>query len=115
MNFKTMKSLYFLLIIVMGCISPVFSSTVDTVEVYSASMNKKIKTVVIRPENSKDKTIPTLYLLHGYSGNYSNWVERVPYIKTLVDRYNYMVVCPDGGFGSWYWDTTPDFQYETFV
>ena len=26
-----------------------------------------------------------------------------------------MVVCPDGGVGSWYWDTTKDFQYETFV
>ena len=92
-----------------------FSSTVDTVEVFSTSMNKKIKTVVIRPENTENKVIPTLYLLHGYGGKYSNWVDRVPYIKTLVDRYNYMIVCPDGGIGSWYWDTSADFQYETFV
>lgn len=92
-----------------------FATSVDTVEVFSASMNKKIKTVVIRPDNAKDKVIPTLYLLHGYGGNYSNWVEKVPYLKTLVDRYNYMIVCPDGGIGSWYWDSSPDFQYETFV
>lgn len=111
-----MKNLYFFAFIValiFGNTS--FAATVDTVQVFSASMNKNIKTVVIRPDNSKDKVIPTLYLLHGYGGDYANWVNRAPYIKTLVDRYNYMVVCPDGGIGSWYWDTTPDFQYETFV
>jgi len=114
--FKTMKNLYSLLLLFIFISSnQAFASRVDTVEVFSASMNKKIKTVVIRPDDQKSKVIPTLYLLHGYGGNYSNWVEKVPYIKALVDRYNYMVVCPDGGHGSWYWDTTPDFQYETFV
>ncbi len=92
------------------------AAQVDTIEVFSASMGKKIKTVVISPD-AKGKPVPTLYLLHGYSGNYSNWVNKVPYIKTLVDRYNYMVVCPDGGYGSWYWDVEGDKnnQYETFV
>ncbi len=93
------------------------AASVDTIEVFSTSMNKNIKTVVIRPENAGNKPLATLYLLHGYSGNYSNWVQKVPYIKTLVDRYNYMVVCPDGGFGSWYWDSPIDknFRYETFI
>lgn len=111
-----MKNLYLLTFVVallFGHTS--IAATVDTVEVHSPSMNKKIKTVVIRPENSAGKVLPTLYLLHGYGGDYSNWVNKAPYLKTLVDRYNYMVVCPDGGVGSWYWDTTPDFQYETFV
>lgn len=98
-----------------ACITSVYAATVDTIEVYSNSMKKNIKTVVIRPDNSKDKVIPTLYLLHGYSGDYSNWVNKTPYIKTLVDRYNYMVVCPDGGFGSWYWDINDDSMYETFM
>ncbi|MCA5004866.1 alpha/beta hydrolase [Sphingobacterium bovistauri] len=110
-----MKNLYLLLLFTFYFSTSVFSSVVDTVEIYSTSMNKKIKAVVIRPDDTKNKTIPTLYLLHGYSGNYSNWIEKVPYIKTLVDQYNYMVVCPDGGFGSWYWDSTPEFQYETFM
>ncbi|MFZ4861537.1 alpha/beta hydrolase [Sphingobacterium sp. Mn56C] len=93
------------------------AATVDTVQVYSPSMGKPIPTVVVRPENSKEQTIPTLYLLHGYSGNYANWVNMVPYIKTLVDRYRYQVVCPDGGYGSWYWDSPKDknYQYETFI
>src|SRR5690606_29461503 len=30
---------------------------------------------------------------------------------------NYRVVCPDGGYGSWYWDIpgNEEWQYETFV
>ncbi len=93
------------------------AATVDTISVFSNSMNKEIKTVVIRPENAKNTKLATLYLLHGYSGDYSNWVNKVPFIKTLVDRYNYMVVCPDGGFGSWYWDSPKDknSRYETFI
>lgn len=94
-----------------------FSAKVDTISVFSASMNKHIKAVVISPANSDKKTLATLYLLHGYSGDYSNWIEKVPFIKTLVDRYNYMVVCPDGGYGSWYWDSPIDksYRYETFI
>ena len=98
-------------------ISQLFAAKVDTVEVYSAAMKKKIKTVVISPEKKSVAPVPTLYLLHGYSGNYSNWVLSAPYIKNLVDQYNYMVICPDGGFRSWYWDIPrdTDYQYETFV
>ena len=94
-----------------------YASQVDTVNVFSNAMQKNIKAVVIKPESYKTKTLATLYLLHGYSGNYTNWVEKVPYLKTLVDRYNFIVVCPDGGFGSWYWDIENDrnYQYETFV
>ena len=112
-----MKRISALFLLLFTSVLASFSATVDTIEVYSASMQKKIKTVVIKPENSKTTAIPTLYLLHGYSGNYSNWVTKAPYIKTLVDRYNYMVVCPDGGFGSWYWDIEGDnnYQYDTFV
>jgi len=93
-----------------------FAAQVDTISVFSKAMNKNIKTVVIRPESTSAATA-TLYLLHGYSGDYSNWVNQVPELKNLVDQYGYTVVCPDGGFGSWYWDVAgdPDFQYETFV
>lgn len=93
-----------------------YAAKVDTVAVYSASMNKQIKTVIIQPEGIKGP-VPTLYLLHGYSGNYSNWILNAPYIKSLADFYGYAVVCPDGGFSSWYWDIEgdSDFQYETFV
>ena len=93
------------------------AAKVDTISVHSAAMNKAIKTVIIQPEGSKKKDLPTLYLLHGYSGNYADWVNKVPAIKELADTYGILIVCPDGGFGSWYWDSEIDqnFKYETFV
>lgn len=99
-------------------VTGVFSATVDTVSVFSEKMNKEIQTVVIKP-NSYDgeSSFPVLYLLHGYSGRYDNWVQAVPHIKELADRYEMMIVCPDGAFGSWYLDSPIDstFQFETFV
>ncbi|MBE8715076.1 alpha/beta hydrolase [Sphingobacterium hungaricum] len=93
------------------------AAKVDTVNVFSQAMQKNIKTVIIQPEVKAAGATATLYLLHGYSGNYKNWVDNASHIKQLVDQYGYTVVCPDGGFGSWYWDIEGDqnFQYETFV
>ena len=93
------------------------AAKVDTLAIPSAAMGKSIKTVIIQPEGGSGKVLPTLYLLHGYSGNYSNWVNNVPAVKTLADQMQMVIVCPDGGFGSWYWDSPNDknFQYETFV
>lgn len=95
----------------------VYAAKVDTLSIQSPAMGKAIKTVVILPQKySKGENYPVLYLLHGYSGNYSNWVKNSS-VSTLADQYGYMVVCPDGGFGSWYWDISNDknYQYETFV
>ncbi len=96
----------------------VFPASVDTLEVFSDRMNKSIKTVVIKPDAYNESAeFPVLYLLHGYSDRYDGWVNRVPGIKELSDQYGMMIVCPDGAFGSWYFDSPADssFQYETFV
>lgn len=93
------------------------AAVVDTVEVMSPSMNKKIKTVIIKPDRyDKNNQYPVVYLLHGYSGNYAAWTKAEAVIQS-VDLYNQIVVCPDGGYGSWYWDSPvdPNFRYETFV
>lgn len=92
------------------------AAKVDTIEVYSAKMQKNIKTVVVQPDNAEGKTLPTVYLLHGFGGNYGSFVNRCESLKEWVDRFQLLVVCPDGGFGSWYWDSEEaDFKYETFV
>ncbi|MGI6572167.1 MAG: alpha/beta hydrolase [Fermentimonas sp.] len=94
------------------------SATVDTVNVFSDKMNQHVKVVVIKPDAYNGEiAYPVLYLLHGYSDKYDGWVSRVPRVKELVDQYGMMIVCPDGAYGSWYWDspTDPSFQYETFV
>lgn len=91
---------------------------VDTVVTHSNSMNKDIKAVVICPDHySKHHNHPVLYLLHGFSGNYSDWINKVPAIAKLADEYQLIIVCPDGNFSSWYFDSpvNPELKYETYI
>ena len=95
-----------------------YAAKVDTVKVYSDSMKKEIKAVVVTPAHAAlSERLPAVYLLHGYSGNYGSWVNDGTEVKALSDRHNVIVVCPDGAFGSWYFDSPLDsaFMYETFV
>ena len=95
------------------------AAIVDTVAIYSNSMHRTVKTVVIRPASysEKNKRFPVVYLLHGAGGSYANWIIKVPHIQQLADEYQLMIVCPDGGFTSWYFDSPIDsaYHFETFV
>jgi S-formylglutathione hydrolase FrmB len=95
------------------------AANVDTVSIYSHAMKKQFKCVVIKPSLTQDESIPlpVVYLLHGYSGWYSNWLIRVPQLKEYADQYQLMIVCPDGGYSSWYFDSPLDsaMKYETYI
>lgn len=96
----------------------VAAAQVDTVEVSSSVMKRNLKVVVVRPAGyNSGKEFPVVYLLHGYSGNHSNWITKAPGIQQAADQYNMIIVCPDGGFSSWYWDSPvdPQSQFETYV
>lgn len=74
--------------------------------------------VVVIPEGYSEKiNYPVLYLLHGYSGNEKDWISKVPGIKDYSDLYQFIIVCPDGGFSSWYFDSPVDksMKYETYM
>lgn len=112
-----MKKILIFLAIVFNSAS--FAATVDTISVYSSSMRKAVKCVVIKPDAYKNKSIqfPTVYLLHGHSGNYTNWITRVPQLKQHADTYKLLIICPDGAFNSWYFDSPIDsnIRYETAI
>nr|WP_310589639.1 alpha/beta hydrolase family protein [Dyadobacter sp. CY351] len=81
-------------------------------------MKKSLKTVVIRPSQyDSGRAYPVVYLLHGYSGNHADWISKAKGFETAADTYNMIIVCPDGGYSSWYWDSPMDAQsqYETYV
>jgi S-formylglutathione hydrolase FrmB len=96
-----------------------FAADVDTVDTFSPSMNKSIKAVVITPEGYKKskKRFPVVYLLHGYGSNYSHFIKAIPELKDHSDKFNQILVCPDGAIGSWYFDSPidPDYKYETYI
>ena len=58
-----------------------------------------------------------VYLLHGYSGDYSDWVKKDQDMQKLADENQLMIVCPDAAFSSWYFDSPIDttMHYETNV
>lgn len=96
------------------------AGTVDTVSIYSNAMHRFIKCVVIRPDSynkNKNTRFPVVYFLHGYGGSYANCITRVPQLKDHVDTYQLIIVCPDGGLSSWYFDSGVDSssRYETHV
>ena len=93
------------------------AAQVDTLEVYSKAMNKRIKTVVITPAGYQTSLeLPVVYLLHGYGDDHTTWSKNVPAIKADADLHQFIIVCPDAS-KSWYFDSPvdPSWKYETFV
>jgi S-formylglutathione hydrolase FrmB len=94
------------------------AATVDTVLTHSAAMHKDIKAVIVKPADyTAGKRFPVIYLLHGFSGNYSDWIKKAPAIAELADAYQVIIVCPDGNFAGWYFDSpmNREWKYETYV
>lgn len=95
------------------------AAKVDTLQVWSKTMNKSIPNLVIVPDHysAEKENFPVLFLLHGAGGDYTNWLTKVPELKSYADSYNMIIVCPDGGVTSWYFDSPIDkqMQYETYM
>lgn len=118
MNKQQYKITFLFFQIIATFMAHVHAAGVDTVTTYSASMKKQIKAVVITPDGySAAKELPVVYLLHGYSGNYADWILKAKGFERASDLYNLIIVCPDGGYSSWYWDSPVDsaYKYETYI
>jgi hexosaminidase len=84
----------------------------------SPSMQKSPNGTVILPDAYRkgESRFPTLYLLHGWAGNDTDWASKSR-IGELADAYGMIVVMPDGGHDKWYVDSPvqPGDRYETYV
>lgn len=97
------------------------TNLVDTVAVLSNKMQREIKNVVVMPadyneSNMQEEQYAVLYLLHGYSGTYKDWIKKKPELSQLATQYGVIIVCPDGQ-DSWYLDSPidPSMQFETYI
>ena len=107
-----------LLLLFLLYVSVTKASKIDTVTTFSEAMHKEVKAVVITPgDYNKARKYPVLYLLHGYSGNYRDWVTKDTALAQLTDEYHMIIVCPDGAFASWYFDSPvlSNSRYETYI
>lgn len=77
---------------------------------------EKPVTVTIPDGYQESKKYNVIYVLHGYSGNHSDWTKLTD-IEKLADKYDVIIVNPDGNYGSWYLDSDIDksSQYETYI
>ncbi len=94
-----------------------FAAEVSDIKVYSKSMDKEIDCSIILPDGyTSESRYPVVYLLHGHGQDYRAWVDKFD-TESLSDLYNIIIVSPDGGRNSWYWDSpiNPELRYETFV
>lgn len=94
---------------------PIVSATVDSIMVPSATMDKTIPASIILPASYHQDTsrrFPCVYLLHGYSGRHTSWLDQVPELVKWADFFELMIVLPDGDFNSWYIDSPIKEQHQ---
>ena len=110
------RLLHLILVLLILCISCL--ARVETVRFQSKLINTTLPYNVIVPpdyDTSKTTRYPVLYLLHGFSGHYSDWVSRSN-VADYASDYRMIVVMPEGN-DSWYTDSvtiTTD-KYETYI
>jgi len=94
------------------------AASLDTVVIKSKAMQKKPRAVIVLPDayHESKAGFPVLYLLHGWSGSFQDWSKHMD-LRPLSDRYQIIIVCPDGGYAGWYIDSPlkKDSQYETYI
>ena len=104
------------LVLVVLC-APAYAR-VETVRFQSKLINTTLPYNVILPtdyDSSKTTRYPVLYLLHGLTGHYSDWVTRSN-VTDYASEYRMIVVMPEGN-DSWYTNSgtiTTD-KYETYI
>ncbi|HEV7347159.1 alpha/beta hydrolase family protein [Telluribacter sp.] len=107
-----------------GCLLSLstMAAKVDTLNIQSQKMNRTLKAAVVLPESYQkvNKPFPVLYLLHGGSGGFRDWLTKVAdktLLHRMADQYNLIIVTPDGDPTSYYFDSpmVKESQFETFI
>jgi putative tributyrin esterase len=90
------------IVMFLACSASAQDAEVKTVSYESPSVGRTLKYNIVLPkgyEANPDKRYPVLYLLHGYSSNYTDWA-RLGAGRAAIP-YDLIVVMADGG-NSWY-------------
>jgi S-formylglutathione hydrolase FrmB len=97
--------------VLLFCLSVAANARVETVRFQSKLLNTTLPYNVILPNDyatARFTRYPVLYLLHGLTGHYSDWVSRTN-IAGYASEYRLIVVMPEGN-DSWYTN-----KYESYI
>ena len=115
-----MKNLFLLLLLFPSRL--VAQGRVDTIAVYSPSMKKTLKAAVSFPSSYADGTsrYPVVYLLHGGSGAFSDWHQKVTekgIVNQMAEEHQVLIITPGVGPASYYYDSPllDSVRYETYM
>jgi S-formylglutathione hydrolase FrmB len=93
---------------------------VQTFKLQSALLAREVPYQVLYPVNyhssgNAEKRFPVVYLLHGFSGHHTNWLERTQ-LALYATHFDLFIVLVEGENG-WYSDsvTVPSDKYELYV
>lgn len=85
--------------------STLFSQELIVIESKNLKCNDSILVFTPKGEVANQSSIPTLFLLHGWSGKYSDWSKKSN-LQSYCDKYGFRIICPDGFYNSWYMDNS---------
>lgn len=115
-----MKNLFLLLLLFPSVL--VAQGRVDTIAVYSPSMKKTLKAAISFPSGYEkgESRYPVVYLLHGGSGAFSDWHQKVTekgIVNQLAEEHKVLIVTPGVGPASYYYDSPllDSVRYETYM
>lgn len=115
-----MKNLFLLLLLFPSIL--VAQGRVDTISVYSPSMKKTLKAAISFPSGyeNEQSLYPVVYLLHGGSGAFSDWHQKVTengIVNQMAEQHKVLIVTPGVGPASYYYDSPllDSVRYETYM
>ncbi len=93
---------FFLTILILTTQTLISQVKVVLDSVFSPSLNSFKHFHIVLPENyfKTEERFITIYLLHGYTGNHYDWINKTSLIKYLKN-YNFVIITPEAD-NSWY-------------
>lgn len=91
--------------------------TTQAVTLYSPALDMQTTYIAALPSPMvAGQKYPVLYLLHGATGSYKDWMEKTTVSESLKNR-EMIVITPDGGKYGWYIDSPlqAKSQYASFI
>ena len=115
---RIVKVVASLAVLILGCWSSTANTRVETVQFQSKLINASLPYRVVLPSDyntARTTRYPVLYLLHGLTGHYSDWISHTN-LADYASQYRLIVVTPEGNDG-WYTDSAsvPTDRYESYI
>ena len=96
-----MKNYSFFLIITLLLLSSTLTGAKREFVFNSVNLGCNDTVLVHTPSGYNGESVPALFLLHGWSGNWRNWNDKAD-LQKMSDKYGFIIITPDGFYNSWY-------------